>query len=124
MLDSQEQPVATPPGSVLRPEFLQIQIEYRNASTFLTVVGELDMAAAPLLRHALDELVPSVGSTLSLDLAGISFVDSVGLVPILEARDTWLSGGGNFVITDPSAVVRRLVNLLNSRLSDDFRVLD
>jgi anti-sigma B factor antagonist len=108
----------------LRPEFLQIQIEYRNASTFLTVVGELDMAAAPLLRHALDELVPSVGSTLSLDLAGISFVDSVGLVPILEARDTWLSGGGNFVITDPSAVVRRLVNLLNSRLLDDFRVLD
>jgi anti-sigma B factor antagonist/stage II sporulation protein AA (anti-sigma F factor antagonist) len=48
----------------------------------LAVDGELDMATVPLLQSAVDQSL--AGSEIVVDLSGMTFVDSVGLVGLLS----------------------------------------
>ena len=41
--------------------------------------GEIDLATAPELRRQLEELADSDLSTLTVDLSGVTFIDSSGL---------------------------------------------
>jgi anti-sigma B factor antagonist len=43
------------------------------------VKGEIDVATAPELRRQLEELADSDPSTLTLDMSGVTFIDSSGL---------------------------------------------
>jgi anti-sigma B factor antagonist len=45
----------------------------------ITVTGEVDSSSAPVLREHLDTLLESPLSELTIDLAGVTFLDSAGL---------------------------------------------
>lgn len=49
----------------------------------LTLRGELDLATAPRLEHALEE----AGGDVLLDLRGLTFMDSTGVRVLLEAAE-------------------------------------
>lgn len=75
----------------------------------LRLVGEIDLACADELSGALDEAVRA-GGDVTLDVAGVEFMDSSGLHMLLRAaRD--LQGKGNLVLRHPSEAVRRLLDL-------------
>lgn len=44
----------------------------------LTVTGEIDLASAPLLRHALEQAA-STHSAIDIDLRGVTYFDSAGV---------------------------------------------
>jgi anti-anti-sigma factor len=49
----------------------------------LTVIGELDFETVPKMRSALE---PFAGRAVTLDLAGLAFIDSSGLKALVAAR--------------------------------------
>ena len=60
----------------------------------LEVFGELDLATAPRLEHALAE----AGDDVLLDLRGLTFMDSTGVRVLLEAAER----GGGLRIVPPA----------------------
>jgi anti-anti-sigma factor len=64
-----------------------------DGSLVLFLNGELDMATAPMLARALNELVEPHTWSLMLDRGGLSFVDVVGLRALSEARRMAVSAG-------------------------------
>lgn len=74
------------------------------------LVGELDLSTAGLAAEAI--LPKCDGSTLSLDLSELTFMDSSGVRVLLEAFKAVSSKGGTFALLSPTPVVRRIIDLL------------
>lgn len=77
----------------------------------MTVVaeGQIDSHTSPALDDALG--VGPADATVSLELAGVSFIDSSGLRAIVRAHKRQLEAGGHLVIDSPSDSVIRLLEM-------------
>jgi anti-anti-sigma factor len=77
------------------------------------VEGELDVATAPALDAALRQAETADAAVISIDLNGVSFVDSTGLRTLLEAnaRDTRNPGPGRLQIVGGSDQPQKLFKL-------------
>ena len=72
--------------------------------------GELDVASAEGLTDALIELA---GSTLVVDLSGLTFMDSSGIGALVRARNRIKAEGlGEMVLTRPGAIVGRALGIV------------
>lgn len=74
------------------------------------VVGEIDLATAPELRHAFDLALAAGVRELDLDLTEVEFIDSSGLGAILRAC-RHLEGSGRVRLIGPLPHVRRMLEL-------------
>jgi anti-anti-sigma factor len=74
----------TPLDAVI-PRRLEIGASSAEETTVLVLVGELDIASAPAVDRALEDLGPSISKRLVIDLAGVTFMDSTGLRALLLA---------------------------------------
>ncbi len=91
-----------------RGERLSINANERPGEVTLRLSGELDLVTAPVLR---DELAghQARGARIVLDLAGIEFLDSTGLVLLMEvAREPAETGWSLAIRRDLSPPVARL----------------
>ena len=77
----------------------------------LTLSGELGLDSAPLLRQALEEAVGRGRNQVSIDAAGVTFIDSSALMVILTARRELIAGGGTLYLTDASPPVTRILEI-------------
>ena len=93
----------------MRPDDLSVDTSYVNGAAVVTVCGELDMHTAPLLGAALEQV--GADQRVLVDLASLHFMDSSGLKVLLADRARRLAGGGSLYICDPSAPVRRVVEM-------------
>jgi anti-anti-sigma factor len=77
------------------------------------VAGELDVASAPALDDALQRAEVSEVAVITIDLDGVSFIDSTGLRALLEAhaRDTRHPGPGRLEIVGGSDQAYKLFKL-------------
>ena len=84
----------------------------------LVLRGELDLAAAPILRARVDE---SMGArALVIDLAETTFIDSAVLKELLRARAELAANDVRLVLAGVPTPVRRLLDLTRtSELFDD-----
>jgi anti-sigma B factor antagonist len=102
----------------LREPSFAITISRVGDTCLLAVSGELDMATARQLRAALD--AESEGDApIVVDLAALDFIDITGLRALLDAAGHAAAKGLGFEVLNPSASVRRLLDLtgLGSGLS-------
>ncbi len=78
-------------------------------SNHLVVAGEIDAHTSEVLADA----VALLGSDadISLDLAGVTFIDSSGLRLIVMTHSRQRSDGGSLTIASPSTSVRRLLEI-------------
>ncbi len=80
-------------------------IEERVAGTLpvIAVTGEIDVATAPQLRECLHRVIAEGGSTIVLDLLGVTFLDSTALGVLVGAlkRCHELGGDLHVVVADP-----------------------
>ena len=88
---------------------LQITTENGGDLRRVIAVGEVDLATAEQFRAAIAE---SAGSTVVVDLAGVSFMDSSGIVALETARRQIEAEGHRLEIRDAQRAVRRVFEIL------------
>ena len=74
----------------------------------LRVEGEIDLASADQLAEALRTAIAS--EVRSVDVSGVTFLDSTGLEVLLSAGHA-MNGDGPLVLLRPSYPVRRLLDI-------------
>ena len=91
----------------LTPSALRLTEESLEPSAVvLTVGGELDIATAPELRTRLNAAVDAGLSRLVIDLRPLSFLDSVAMATLLQARRRLGESGRMAVVVAADSYVR------------------
>jgi anti-sigma B factor antagonist len=63
---------------------LQIAIAHRNDATVLSVLGEVDLATAPILDAQISAVEAGGATSIIVDLDQVTFMDSSGLQVLLS----------------------------------------
>src|SRR5437763_8911400 len=79
--------------------------------TVLVLSGELDLAAAPTLRRAIDQHVGPDTSLLVADARALRFIDSTGIGVLVGTRNHLARSGGLLVIANLDETVGRPLRL-------------
>jgi anti-anti-sigma factor len=78
----------------------------------LAVVGEVDLATAPLLRDRLFSVLhDQTPGIVDVDLAGVSFLDCSGIGALVAGRNMAVQTGRQMRVTGPQPATRRLLEL-------------
>ena len=86
-----------------------LRIERRGDERVLMLDGELDMADTGTLTEAAGVLVAEPGD-LTLDLHGLTFIDSSGLLALLHVADA--VRGGKLVLSHPTEPVQKVFDMV------------
>jgi anti-sigma B factor antagonist len=88
-------------------EFSVATAELEGNAFVVTVTGEVDMYTAPKLEEALTGVIGLGGTSVVLDLADVSFIDSTVLSILLRYQERIAGLGGQLVIvTDDRRLLR------------------
>ncbi|MGZ4676424.1 MAG: STAS domain-containing protein [Acidimicrobiia bacterium] len=78
----------------------------------LEVRGEIDVATAPDLARALERVIDDHnGATVTIDLGGVSFIDSSGLGALVEAQKEARRRGGALRCTNLQGSARKVFEI-------------
>ena len=98
--------------ALTHPEVFSVSIGRALGRVILTLHGELDTAAAPVLRSVLDDIIEQQGNLdVIIDLAKLEFVDSRGLSELVAADRMAKEQGGTVTLSAPRPRVHRLFEL-------------
>jgi len=91
---------------------MEIQKSYSDGTLWVALIGELDHHSAEQVRKEVDQSLrsPKV-RVLSLDMSGISFMDSSGLGVILGRYRIMAARGGKLVIAGVSRYAERILRM-------------
>ena len=89
---------------------LKVSVEPLEEALLVCAHGELDMGTVELLETRISTALDA-SSTVLLDLAGVSFIDSCGLRLLLRSSDRAMRLGRTFFIVRPSTPVSWVVDL-------------
>jgi anti-sigma B factor antagonist len=89
-------------------DLLTVEVSEQAPQARITVAGEIDSSSAPLLREHLDTLLENPLSELTIDLSGVTFLDSAGLCVLAAAHRRVGSGVTLRVLASSRAVIRPL----------------
>ncbi|HSK23939.1 MAG TPA: STAS domain-containing protein [Egicoccus sp.] len=93
-------------------QLLQAHTREEAGWTIVEVAGQLDVATAPDFRQVLLEAQYGGASQVVVDVAGVEFVDSMGLGVLIGAHKRARShDGASFVLARPSERMRHLLAL-------------
>lgn len=85
--------------------------QYGTAET-LYAAGELDVASAPALEHAVARALAGQGGRFRLDVRGTMFMDSTGARSLLHVHNRVEELGRQLVVVAPTRAVRRVLELM------------
>jgi anti-sigma B factor antagonist len=95
------------PASTPIPIAFAISEPRRDGHTVaLAVEGELDLATAPRLKAALDEIPPDEQRALVIDLSGVTFIDSTALRLLVAAQQRWHPSSPLAIVSENENVLR------------------
>jgi anti-anti-sigma factor len=99
----------------------QLEIVPTQEPFGLRLAGEIDMATAPALQEALLVTLAD-GRPVTVDMKDVTFIDSSGLKVIVSAAAETASREP-LTVKDPSAVVRRVLELFGLEQVPQIRVV-
>jgi len=91
------------------PSF-SIEVSEEAGSATVTAIGEIDVATAPQVERQLLEHIDA-GKAVTLDLHGVSFIDSSGLRALVTARQRAEDTAVAFTLAGRSPAVERLLQV-------------
>lgn len=77
---------------------LSIDTEQHGPIATLSLVGEIDLSSAHLLVDTIDEVIDFGATTVVLDFAGVTFVNSTGLGAMVAATKRLRADGGDLIL--------------------------
>jgi anti-sigma B factor antagonist len=92
-------------------DHLRIAVAHEENRVVLSLDGELDMASAPLLQRAIEDVELAGKPMVVLDLQRLEFIDSTGLRIILSARKRCAERDQELAVTRGSPQVERLLSV-------------
>jgi anti-sigma B factor antagonist len=78
--------VTAPSLDPIGGELVTFDVSHADASAAVRAAGEIDSTTAPLLSQHLTELLDTQVRELTVDLRGVSFLDSAGLCVLATAH--------------------------------------
>ncbi|MBR0081365.1 MAG: anti-sigma factor antagonist [Clostridia bacterium] len=91
---------------------MEINAQKRGSGLVASLVGELDQHNAEKARIMLDTMLRDITiRDLTLDLSGVTFMDSAGLGVVLGRYKTIHMRGGRVIVTGVSAAVDRIFRM-------------
>jgi anti-sigma B factor antagonist len=91
-------------------EMLKTRVEAVDGVAVVSVEGEVDLVSSEQLRRALlDALQES--PQVTIDLTGLTFIDSSGLSALVDAHRRARDAGGVLTLRNPTPMLRRLLDI-------------
>jgi anti-anti-sigma factor len=98
-------------ATIDRPLTVEI-VESLDGAVIVTMAGEFDLSVEKMFAQAVtDGVVRDGHTTVVLDLAAVTFLDSSGIRALLVARQRALACGTQLVLRRPSPPVQRVLAL-------------
>jgi anti-anti-sigma factor len=85
----------------------QLQIDLDIACGRIAVAGELELATVHVFREAAVLLLSETAPEITIDLAGLHFIDAAGLGEIVRLRLTLIAAGRRLTLSRPSPRICR-----------------
>jgi len=90
-------------------ELVSVDISLTGRGAVVTAAGEIDSTSAPVLRDRLESLLDEEVAEVTVDLTGVSFLDSAGLCVLAAAHRMAAERDVAFrVLASSRAVIRPL----------------
>jgi anti-sigma B factor antagonist len=101
---------------------LGIETSTRGADVVLAVAGDIDIHTAPQVRDRLAGLASDGCTSVIVDLAEVTFLDSSALGALVAAHRDLAAVGGSLRLAAPQPHVRKVFRI--TRLSDVIPLYD
>lgn len=90
-------------------DLVSVDVATTGSSVLVTVVGEVDSSSAPAVGERFDALLEGELRELTVDLVGVTFLDSAGLCVLASAHRRAVAAGVEMrVLASSRAVIRPL----------------
>ena len=99
-----------------------LQIEKTDDPRGFRLVGELDASNVSSVSEAIEPEV-EVGGDLTLDLAGLAFMDSTGIQVLVRTAKS-LDGRGRLILVSPGSLVKRILDLIPVAKLENVSIVD
>jgi anti-sigma B factor antagonist len=100
-----ETPTPTPPGTEVVPGFTLRTSVPALGRADARLIGDLDLANAPLVRDELVRMLEEGLTRLSIDLSELTFLDSTGIATLVVVRKHALELGVELDVHSPREAV-------------------
>lgn len=94
---------------------LRVSVAHDDQETVVAIAGELDMSTAEVLSGAVTEELRQSPSRLVLDLAELTFCDSLGLGTLVVLSRTARMQQTYLVVRNPSPFFTRMLDVTGVR---------
>ena len=101
---------------------LELSVAEQDGSATVAANGELDIHTSVELERVLLQLVDDQVKHVTVDLEGVTFIDSAGLRALVVGHNALEQGGGTLQLQNPSPMASRLLSITG--LNDLFGVED
>ena len=98
--------------TLVRPPAFTCRTTVDHGAAVVFVSGELDLSTAPELSRSLVTVLDQHPQALTLDLAGVEFIDSTGLTLLVRTSKRLQEHDGALRLTSPTPPVRRVLELV------------
>ena len=88
-------------------------VSYIGDWAVVTVLGDVDLATAPALRHEVLALLGDGHRQIALDLTPTDFVDSIGLGIVVAIWKRVRVQGGTFAVVCPEPRLKRVFQVVD-----------
>ncbi|MGZ4182369.1 MAG: STAS domain-containing protein [Solirubrobacteraceae bacterium] len=89
----------------------RVEVRNADATTVISVSGELDLASSPALEEELERVAQSDAQVVIVDLRHLEFMDSTGLSVLVRAHQHAEENGRRLGLVNGSQQVQRLLTL-------------
>ena len=93
-------------------DLVRFKFDQDGMAETLFVLGELDIASAPALEHAVSRALNGQGEVFRLDLSQLTFMDSTGAQALLQVHKRAEGLGRRLVVVSPTHEVRMVLEVL------------
>jgi anti-sigma B factor antagonist len=100
----------------------EIEVRPDGDVPVIAVRGEIDVATAPQLRETLQGVIAGGGTTIVLDLLGVTFLDSTALGVLVGALKRCREAGGDLQIVVAEPRILKIFEITG--LTNVFTIVD